>query len=486
GAVGGQAVPHRPQRPARPDVRPGPGVRPRRPDQRILHRGPPRERLPLEARRVRGRPSLRLQALAHRARAGPVRLRRREHGDVSDAQGARPRVPPGCRGAGGADVLRHRGARRAHPRRGRDRRRPARGPLHLRGLRRRCGRGAQLRLRAPAAAGHAAPARLPRLRHPRGSHGPVPSVHMPRICVACARWAQPRAKLPSASSSVAPRTASSASPTREGSQMTTTVLGIDSSTQATKALLVDAETGEVLEERRAAHPDGTEVDPRAWLAAADEAAGPLLERAEAVAVGGQQHGMVLLDARGEVVRDALLCNDTRSAPQAEALIEEMGGAEASVGEIGSLMVASFTASKLRWVRDEEPQNADRAASVLLPHDYVSRHLAGGGEAFTDRGDASGTSYCSTASEQWKPGLVELALGHGLELPRLPGSPQEIMARTPGGAAIAPGTGDNMGAALGLSLGEGDVSVSIGSSGVCAMVSATKQNDATGTGTDFYD
>ena len=112
------------------------------------------------------------------------------------------------------------------------------------------------------------------------------------------------------------------------------VLGIDSSTQATKALLVDAESGEVLEERRASHPDGTEVDPRAWLAAVDEAAGPLLERAEAVAVGGQQHGMVLLDEKGEVVRDALLWNDTRSAPQAQTLIEEMGGAAASVEEIG--------------------------------------------------------------------------------------------------------------------------------------------------------
>src|SRR5699024_3082979 len=84
------------------------------------------------------------------------------------------------------------------------------------------------------------------------------------------------------------------------------------SASATKALLGDAASGEVLEERRAAHPDGTEVDPRAWLAAADEAAGPLLERAEAVAVGGQQHGMVLLDTHGEVVRDALLWNDTRS------------------------------------------------------------------------------------------------------------------------------------------------------------------------------
>ena len=265
------------------------------------------------------------------------------------------------------------------------------------------------------------------------------------------------------------------------------VLGIDSSTQATKALLVDAESGEVLEERRASHPGGTEVDPRAWLAAVDEAAGPLLERAEAVAVGGQQHGMVLLDEKGEVVRDALLWNDTRSAPQAQTLIEEMGGPEASVEEIGSLMVASFTASKLRWVRDHEPESAQRAASVLLPHDYVSLHLAEQGTAaFTDRGDASGTGYYSTRAEAWAPELAERALGRALELPRLPGSPQEIMARTASGAAIAAGTGDNMGAALGLSQGPGDVSVSIGTSGVCAMVSDSRPGDASGAVTGFAD
>ena len=265
------------------------------------------------------------------------------------------------------------------------------------------------------------------------------------------------------------------------------VLGIDSSTQATKALLVDAASGEVLEERRAAHPDGTEVDPRAWLTAVDAAAGPLLERADAVAVGGQQHGMVLLDEDGEVVRDALLWNDTRSAPQAQTLIEEMGGPEASVQEIGSLMVASFTASKLRWVRDHEPENAQRAARVLLPHDYVSLHLAEQGTtAFTDRGDASGTGYYSTAAEAWVPELAEKALGRALELPRLPASPQEVMARTARGAVIAAGTGDNMGAALGLSQGPGDVSVSIGTSGVCAMVSDSRPGDATGAVTGFAD
>ncbi|WP_062946675.1 xylulokinase [Brachybacterium sp. sponge] len=265
------------------------------------------------------------------------------------------------------------------------------------------------------------------------------------------------------------------------------VLGIDSSTQSTKALLVDAETGQVLEERRASHPDGTEVDPRVWLRAVDEAAGPMLERADALAVGGQQHGMVLLDDQGEVVRPALLWNDTRSADAATALIEEMGGAQASVEEIGSLMVASFTASKLRWVRDEEPENARRAAQVLLPHDFVSLHLAESGTApFTDRGDASGTGYYSTREEAWKPELVEAALGKGLELPRLPEAPNEVMARTASGAAIAAGTGDNMGAALGLSLGPGDVSVSIGTSGVCAMVSDARPGDASGTVTGFAD
>ena len=269
--------------------------------------------------------------------------------------------------------------------------------------------------------------------------------------------------------------------------MASLVLGIDSSTQSTKALLVDAETGQVLEERRAAHPDGTEVDPRSWLAAVDDAAGPLLERADAVSVGGQQHGMVLLDEAGEVVRPALLWNDTRSAPQAQTLIEEMGGAAASVEEIGSLMVASFTASKLRWVRDEEPENAQRAARVLLPHDYVSLHLAEPGTApFTDRGDASGTGYYSTSEEAWRPELAEAALGRAVELPRLPSAPQEVMARTASGAVIAAGTGDNMAAALGLSLGPGDVSVSIGTSGVCAMVSDTRPGDASGTVTGFAD
>lgn len=269
--------------------------------------------------------------------------------------------------------------------------------------------------------------------------------------------------------------------------MAPTVLGIDSSTQSTKALLVDAETGRVLDERRAAHPAGTEVDPRAWLVAVDEAAGPLLEQADAVAVGGQQHGMVLLDEHGEVVRDALLWNDTRSAPQAAALVDELGGPAACAEAIGSVMVASFTASKLRWVAENEPASAARAARVLLPHDYVSWHLAAQGtEPFTDRGDASGTGYFATATSDWDRELLIRALGHDADLPRLPSAPGEAMAATASGAPIGAGTGDNMAAALGLSLDPGDVSVSIGTSGVCAMVSDARPADASGTVTGFAD
>ncbi|MHC5559357.1 xylulokinase [Kocuria sp. U4B] len=267
----------------------------------------------------------------------------------------------------------------------------------------------------------------------------------------------------------------------------TTVLGIDSSTQSTKALLVDAETGEVLGARRAPHPEGTEVDPRAWLAALDDAAGPFLEEVSAVAVGGQQHGMVALDEHDDVVRDALLWNDTRSADQAEALVEEMGGPAACAEELGSVLVASMTSTKLRWMAEHEPGNAARTHRVLLPHDYLSWHLNEDRSSFfTDRGDASGTGYWSPRTGDWCPDLARRALGHDVALPGLAPRPDAVMGRTVHGAALAAGTGDNMAAALGVALGPGDVSLSIGTSGVAAMVSETRAADPTGLVTGFAD
>src|SRR4051794_40549837 len=154
------------------------------------------------------------------------------------------------------------------------------------------------------------------------------------------------------------------------------VAGVDSSTQSCKVVIRDAETGRLVREGRAAHPDGTEVDPAAWWQALGQAvtAAGGLDDVEAVSVGAQQHGMVALDGDGAVVRPALLWNDTRSAPAALRLISERGGAKEWADGVGSVPVASFTVTKLAWLAEHEPQNAARTEAVCLPHDWLSWRL----------------------------------------------------------------------------------------------------------------
>ncbi|WP_263732431.1 xylulokinase [Cellulomonas sp. SG140] len=271
------------------------------------------------------------------------------------------------------------------------------------------------------------------------------------------------------------------------------VAGVDSSTQSCKVVVRDAATGALVRSGRAAHPDGTEVDPQAWWAALqvaiDQAGG--LDDVEALAVGGQQHGMVALDASGEVVRDALLWNDTRSAPAARELIDELGGPQAWASAIGSVPVASLTVTKLRWLRDAEPANAARVAAVALPHDWLTWRLAGGFDALgfeglaTDRSDVSGTGYWSPFDEAYRLDLLERALGSAPALPRVLG-PHDVAGRTAAGVPLGPGAGDNAAAALALGLGPGDVSVSIGTSGVVAAVADSPTADGSGLVTGFAD
>lgn len=263
------------------------------------------------------------------------------------------------------------------------------------------------------------------------------------------------------------------------------VLGIDSSTQSTKAVLVDAHDGSVVHAGSAPHPQGTAVDPRAWLHAFDIATAGLLDRASAVSVGGQQHGMIALDTAGQPVHDALLWNDTRSAAAAETLIAELGGPEVCARTVGSVLVASFTSTKLRWLRDHEPEAAGRVAHVLLPHDYVSRHISGG-DAFTDRGDASGTGYWSTVDDRWLPELAAQAVGHEVGLPRVVASSEVADVAGSSGLVVGAGTGDNAAAALGLDLRPGDVVVSIGTSGVASAISADPVVDGSGGVAGFAD
>jgi len=268
----------------------------------------------------------------------------------------------------------------------------------------------------------------------------------------------------------------------------TLVAGVDSSTQSCKIVVCEAGSGRTVRTARAAHPDGTEVSATAWLDAFREASSQpgLLDGVQALAVGGQQHGMVTLDSAGELVRDALLWNDNRSARDAADLIGELGGPQAWADVVGSVPVASMTVSKIRWLARCEPENAIRTESVLLPHDWLTWQL--GGRSFdpvTDRGDASGTCYFDATANAYRPDLIRLAIGHDLTIPRI-ARPDEIVGTTPDGIALAPGTGDNMAAGLGLGLERGGAVVSVGTSGTVFTRSTTQTHDPSGVVAGFAD
>lgn len=277
------------------------------------------------------------------------------------------------------------------------------------------------------------------------------------------------------------------------------VAGVDSSTQSVKVVVCDAATGEVVRQGRAPHPDGTEVAPARWWEALQlalaESGG--LDDVAALSVGGQQHGMVALDSEGRVVRDALLWNDTRSAQAAADLVAELG-ADHWARVTGSVPVASYTVTKLRWLRDAEPENAARVAAVALPHDWISWRLAGYGPAdesplgpdltalATDRSDASGTGYFDATTNTYDRELLVRALGHDVVLPRVAGPSDAIGTVHGTSCLIGPGAGDNAAAALGLGLGVGDVSLSLGTSGVVAAVTEVQSHDASGLVSGFAD
>lgn len=295
------------------------------------------------------------------------------------------------------------------------------------------------------------------------------------------------------------------------------VAGIDSSTQSCKVVILDSGTGATIRTGRAAHPDGTEVSPSFWWSAVQEAlhdAGGLAD-VSSLAIAGQQHGMVLLDAEGRVVRDALLWNDTRSAVSADALVAEFGAA-ALVERSGSVPVASLTITKVRWVRDNEPDYAMRVAAVALPHDWLTWRLRGYGPAdesplgpdleqlATDRSDASGTGYWSPAREAYDLELFEAAFGrpareagaldpagNQVVLPKV-AAPSDIIgtvhADHSGGSetVIGAGAGDNAAGALGLGITPGDVVISLGTSGTVFAAAPTAVNDPSGTVAGFAD
>jgi xylulokinase len=274
------------------------------------------------------------------------------------------------------------------------------------------------------------------------------------------------------------------------------VVGVDSSTTACKVQVRDADTGVLVASGKAPHPatapPRSEQDPRAWevafATACAKAGVPDLHRPAAIAFAAQQHGMVILDVLGEVVRPAKLWNDTDSALDAKELLGKLpDGAGGWATACGSVPVPSFTITKLRWLRRCEPDAFRKMHSVLLPHDWLTSRLTG--RLTTDRGDASGTGYWSPAEGRYRTDLlahVDNKIDWETALPAVLG-PRDVAGEwRDNGAVVGPGTGDNMAGALALGLNPGDVVLSLGTSGTAYTVREEPTADPSGAVAGFAD
>lgn len=274
------------------------------------------------------------------------------------------------------------------------------------------------------------------------------------------------------------------------------VLGVDSSTQATKVIAVDVETGIELATARAPHTGADTQDPRDWwtaLAAATRTITAADCNVVGMAIGGQQHGLVTLDPAGEPVRPAPLWNNIASAPDAERL-NALADFPAAVG---SRLVASFTITKLAYMARTAPLDLAHTVAIALPHDYLNLRLTG--ELATDRGDASGTGWWSPGEGRVRRDLLALAIGETdagrLRLPDVRG-PEEMAGFLSADAAhalglprkipVGPGSGDNPMAAVGVGAAEGEVIVSLGTSGVAFAISSHPTADRSGEVAGFAD
>ena len=277
------------------------------------------------------------------------------------------------------------------------------------------------------------------------------------------------------------------------------VIGIDSSTQSTKAIVVEVASGQVVGEGRAPHVGIDTQDPASWwsalrlavrgaIAASDDAFA-----VRAIAVGGQQHGLVALDDAGAPVVPASLWNNVAAAPDAERLNREADFAAA----VGTRLVAAVTVAKVAHLSRLDPAAMAKTAAVCLPHDYLTSRLTG--DLTTDRGEASGSGWWSPASGETRRDLLALACGPAmadrLRLPTVLGPDQAAGTLAAGPAAdlglpagipVGPGTGDNMAAALGIGAAPGELVISLGTSGTVFMVSESPTADPSGEVCGFAD
>jgi xylulokinase len=278
--------------------------------------------------------------------------------------------------------------------------------------------------------------------------------------------------------------------------MNDVVLGIDSSTQSTKAVTVDLATGQIVAEGRAPHSGADTQWPGDWWTALREAVAPILDpnlRVAGISVAGQQHGLVTASADGEPILPAPLWNNVEAAPDAERLNREANFA----AEIGTRLVASITIAKVAHLARTRPELLPSIDGICLPHDWLTWKLTG--NLVTDRGDASGSGWWSPISESPQRHLLALAAGPAfasrVRIPEVLGpsaragvlsrEAAEYLGLTPG-IPVASGSGDNMGAALGIGAAPGHFVVSLGTSGTAYAVSDEPTADPTGEVAGFAD
>src|SRR5712692_1363834 len=287
-----------------------------------------------------------------------------------------------------------------------------------------------------------------------------------------------------------------------GIDMRTLLIGIDSGTQSTKALVVDTRDGKVLAAASQAYdlipglpPGAKEQHPHTWREAAASAMRQALRQAKAsaaevraIGVSGQQHGFVPLDQVGEVIRPAKLWCDTSTTAECEEITAKLGGPKAAIRAIGNAVRPGYTASKILWLKKHEPKNFHQLATVLLPHDYLNFWLTG--RKLMEYGYASGTALLDVKKRRWSPAALD-AIDPELagKLPPLVPSDQPAGRLQPSTAKqldlnpsvlVSAGGGDNMMGAIGTgNTRPGVITASFGTSGTIYACAEKPVIDARG-------
>lgn len=291
--------------------------------------------------------------------------------------------------------------------------------------------------------------------------------------------------------------------------MSTFFLGIDSGTQSTKAIVLDFESGKIVASAHRKYdlieglPAGhLEQHPADWIKAVDESVGDCVAKLGAdkariagIGVSGQQHGLVVLDAKDGVVRPAKLWCDTSTSAQCDAIAHEFGGQPGCISLAGNAILPGYTIPKLLWLKQNEPQNFSRITSILLPHDYINFWLTG--VKRMEYGDASGTGVLDVRTREWSRELCDFVDQRTLSMLPPLGSSQAVhgtlrpdLAKKWGlsdKVVVSAGGGDNMMGAIGTgNIKPGVITASFGTSGTLYGVAAEPVVDGQGEVAAFCD